>query len=123
MQAAARTKLNFTAQDHNAAEFDFLEADRGGLSGSYPFVQAQNKPPEYAKTLSNFAPRVVTGQSKFGLPAKIRQGSLARRGHSKYQAQQKQTHAFGWTPNLHEPGMLYAIGAWIIFALVYAIRK
>lgn len=122
MQAAARTKLNFNAQDHNPAEFDFLEADRGGVSGSYSFAHALNKPPEYAKTLSEFAPRVVTGTSKFSLPSKARQNVLGRKVHSKYNSQQSITGEFGWTKTLHEPGMLYAIGAWLVFAVVYMMR-
>lgn len=115
MQAAAKTKLNFNAQDHNVAEFDFLEADRGGVAGSYSFAERKNNPPAYAKSLSAYAPRVVTGKSRFPVPHKGRQDFLGRRTHSKYQEQKKQVRDFGWTKTMHGPSMVYALGAWAIF--------
>ena len=122
MQAAARTKLNFNAQDHNPAEFDFLEADRGGIAGSYSFAERKNNPPDYAKKLSQFAPRVVTGTSHFPLPNKGRQDFLSRRVGSKYQTQRKKVKEFGWTKTFSERNMVYAVGAWALFLGLYFLR-
>lgn len=122
MQAAARTKLNFNAQDFNASEFDFLEADRGGIAGSYSYAERKNRPPEYAQTLSAYAPRVVTGRSKFTLPTKGNQDFLARRTHSKHQEQKQLVKDFGWTKTMHGPSMIYAVGAWILFGALYLAR-
>ena len=124
MQAAARTKLNFNAQDHNAAEFDFLEADRGGVAGSFSYFNTKTEPPRAAGQLSSFAPRVVTGKSKFVAPPKGRlnpRTPLAKT-EAKYQAQQKLTGDFGWTKTMHGPSMTFAIGAWAIFVMLYLAR-
>jgi hypothetical protein len=121
MQAAARTKLNFTAQDLNAAEFDFLEADRGGVAGSFSQFETKTKPPRAAAKLSNFAPRVVTGKSKFVMPPKGRLNPLGRT-EAKYQAQQKLTGDFGWTKTMHGPSMIFAVGAWAILVVLYMSR-
>jgi len=119
MQAATRTKLNFTAHDQNVAEFDFLEENRGGIAGSFSHFN-KNKPPEYAKTLSQFAPRVVTGKSAFAPRSKIKQNIRGMKVHSKYNRQKNLTKQYGWADNFKDArGMHFALGAWVIFGVVY----
>ena len=121
MQAAARTKQNFNAGDHNPAEFDFLEADRGGVAGSFSFAERKDKSPSWASTLSQHAPRVVTGVSHFPVPPKAKQDFLARRVHSKKESQQKLRKQFGWAPNVDKQGMVYAVGAWLLFLALWSV--
>lgn len=119
MEAASRTKLNFTGYDQNPAEFDFLEANRAGVAGSFPLFN-KNRPPEYASTLSSYAPRVVTGKTAFSPPPKAKQTMFGRQVRSKYNKQKKITGQFGWADNFPDArGMTYALGAWLIFGALY----
>lgn len=122
MQAAVRTKLNFTGYDQNPSEFDYLEANSGGLAGSF---SARNpaRPPEYASHLSFVAPRVVTGQSAFPIPSKAPQTGIARSTHSKYGRQKALARNFGWADNFSDRrGLAYAVGVWALFLAIFLMR-